>query len=567
MKNSNKIGYAFNANTTSWSEIDWTKANRTVKLLQRRIVKAWQEGKHRKAKSLQWILTHSYSAKVLAVRRVTENTGKRTAGIDNVIWRTPKNKWEAIQTLSSKSYKAKPLRRIYIPKSNGQKRPLSIPTMKDRAMQALYLMALDPISETQADVNSYGFRPKRSCADAIEQCFTVLGKNFSAQWVMEGDIKGCFDNINHDWILQNIPLKKRIVSQWLKAGIINKGQSLFSTEKGTPQGGIISPVLANMVLDNLEAELEKLAGVRYTRNGFRSNKRKVNLVRYADDFIVTCNDKSFLEEKVKPLIEQFLADRGLTLSKEKTKITHISEGFDFLGQNIRKYSNNKMLIKPSKCNYQALKRKIKTIIDKNKTAKTVTIIRLLNPVIRGWALYHRHIVAKKRFRELDKYIFQLLWRWAVRRHKNKGKRWVKRKYFKSIGTRNWVFSDYEGEKRLKLFLASDIPIIRHVRIRRGANPYDRKWEEYFESRTDKIMLTTLKGFGLLTKLWKSQNGICPICKEKITTQTKWHTHHLQPKHLGGKYIATNLIMLHPDCHRKVHSQRIEVVKPCYTPSV
>lgn len=562
MKNSGKIEYAFNTETEGWATIDWEKANRKVKLLQRRIVKAWQEGKHRKAKSLQWILTHSYSAKVLAVRRVTENSGKRTPGVDGKTWSTPESKWNASKTLSRKGYKASPLRRVHIPKSNGKKRPLGIPTMKDRAMQALYLMALDPISETTADKYSFGFRLHRSCADAIAQSFNVLARKDTAQWILEGDIKGCFDNIDHKWILKNIPLDKKMLRQWLNSGVIEGGK-LFPTQKGTPQGGIISPVIANMVLDGLENVINDAVGITYDKNGKkRGTACKVNFIRYADDFIVTGVTSELLKEIVQPTIEQFLKDRGLSLSKEKTRITHINEGFDFLGQNLRKYKE-KLLIKPSKSSIKSVKQKVRKIIRDNPTMKTFNLIKRLNPVIRGWANYHRHIVSQKVFSRVDHEIFIATWNWAARRHNKKGKKWVKAKYFKKVGNRNWVFMDMLNGEKAELIRADRTAIIRHVVIKRGANPYDPVWESYFEKRIDRTMTNSLKGRNFLTSLWKSQKGNCPICNEKITLTTKWHNHHIIPKYLGGKYTLKNLVMLHPDCHRKVHFLNLKVVKPCY----
>ena len=314
-----------------WHAINWQTANQEVKRLQVRIVKAQQQGKWGRVKALQHLLTHSFSGKALAVKRVTENQGKRTPGVDGEIWKTPQKKAEAIETLTQRGYHPRPLRRIYIPKSNGNKRPLSIPTMKDRAMQALYLLALDPIAEILADPNSYGFRKERSTADAIDQCHTVLSNRAGAEWILEGDIKACFDKISHAWLEAYIPMEKSILRKWLKAGFIEK-RVLKPTEEGTPQGGICSPVIANLALDGLEAKLRE----KYPKASNASRKAKANLVRFADDFIITGSSKELLEKEIKPLVEQFMKERGLELSQEKTHITHITTGFDFLGQNIRK---------------------------------------------------------------------------------------------------------------------------------------------------------------------------------------------------------------------------------------
>ena len=236
-----------------WDAIDWQTAQRSVRRLQVRIAKATKEGRWGKVKALQRLLTHSYSGKVLAVARVTENTGKKTPGVDGVIWTTPKKKARAVQELKRHGYHPLPLRRIYIPKANGKMRPLGIPTMKDRAMQALHLLAFDPVVETTADRNSYGFRQHRSCADAMQQCFLALR---SAAWVLEGDIKSCFDKISHEWLLAHVPMDKVILRKWLKSGYMEK-HALHPTEEGTPQGGIASPALANFALDGLESLLRE----------------------------------------------------------------------------------------------------------------------------------------------------------------------------------------------------------------------------------------------------------------------------------------------------------------------
>src|SRR6266849_3415300 len=314
----------------TWDGINWADVQRHVRRLQTRIVKATQAGRHNKAKALQWLLTHSFSGKALAVKRVTENKGKNTPGVDKVTWKTPRAKTNAMASLKRRGYSPLPLRRVLIPKKNGKTRPLGIPVMKCRAMQALYLLALDPVAETLADPNSYGFRPGRSTADAIEECFGMLAKRASPQWILEGDIKGCFDAISHGWLLSHIPLEKVTLRKWLKAGYM-EGRVLHPTEEGTPQGGIISPVLANMTLDGLEALLRKTFLHNTKREG-RYYNAQVNLIRYADDFVITGRSKELLEEEVKPLVEQFMRERGLELSPEKTVITHIEEGFDFLGQ-------------------------------------------------------------------------------------------------------------------------------------------------------------------------------------------------------------------------------------------
>ncbi len=538
-----------------WHSIDWQAAHENVRRLQARIVKATQAGKWGKVKALQRLLTHSYSAKTLAVKRVTENQGKRTAGVDGVICDTPGEKAKAVGDLRQRGYRPQPLRRIYIDKDNGKKRPLGIPTLHDRAMQALYLLALEATAETTGDANSYGFRPERGTADAIQQCFIVLSWKRSAEWILEADIKSCFDRISHDWLLANVPMDKAILRKWLKAGYMERSV-LYPTEDGTPQGGIISPVLANFALDGLE----RLLNSAYPKNNRKGKKAKVNLIRYDDDFIITGSSKELLEDEVKPIVEAFLKERGLELSAEKTCITHIAEGFDFLGQNLRKY-DGKLLIKPSKKSIKKLMSKVRKIINDNKQVPPGLLISMLNPILRGWGLYHRHIVCSKTFSTVDYAVFQAIWRWAVRRHPNKGKRWVRKKYFKSVGNYNWVFFGEHNGKERTLFRVGSIHYEKYIKVQLHANPFDVAWETYFEQRLDVKMVNNLRGRRQLIRLWKEQNGICPVCNQKITGLTGWHSHHVVWRSLGGADTAEKRVLLHPNCHNLVHSQQLTVEKP------
>jgi len=471
--------------TKAWEQLDWTQCERQASRLQARIVKATRAGRWGKVKALQRLLTHSFTAKALAVKRVTDNQGKHTPGVDGKIWSTPAAKSKAIASLQRQGYQPQPLRRVYIPKANGKLRPLGIPTMKDRAMQALHLLALAPVAETTADKNSYGFRPERSTADAIQQCFIVLSKGSAAAWVLEGDIKGCFDHISHDWMRQYILTDTVVLQKWLGAGYI-ENRTLFPTEAGTPQGGIISPTLANLVLDGLEKLLDQTFQRR--RVAGTTINPKINLIRYADDFIITGATKDVLEKEVRPLVEQFLRERGLQLSPEKTCITHIDQGFDFLGQHLRKFDGT-LLVKPSKKNTHAFLEKVRGIIDANKSASQESLIRQLNPVIRGWVNYHRHIVAADAFQRVDFEVWRRLWLWARRRHPEKSRRWVKDRYFHAIGPHQWKFAADTGERTpegkpiwLKLVYASDTKIRRHIKIRAEANPFDPDWQDYFAER-------------------------------------------------------------------------------------
>jgi RNA-directed DNA polymerase len=539
----------------AWHAINWRQAHREVRRLQARIVKATQEGRWGKVQALQRLLTRSYSAKVLAVKRVTENKGKRTSGVDGVLWNTPHKKALAVHTLHQRGYHPRPLRRVYIDKANGKKRPLGIPTMHDRAMQALYKLALEPVAETTADPNSYGFRQERSQADAIEQCFKTLVWQRSAPWVLEGDIKGCFDHLSHEWLLNHIPMETSILCKWLKAGYIEK-EVFHPTEEGTPQGGVISPVLANMALDGLEKRL-KTQFALLTKQG---KGARVNLIRFADDFVITGGSPELLEQEVKPLVVQFLQERGLTLSEEKTRITSVETGFDFLGQNVRKYQG-KLLIKPSKKSIQRFLTQIRLLLRTQQAVSAGALLAHLNPLIRGWVQYHQHVVSKQVFADIDHALVQALWRWAKRRHPHKSTGWVKRKYFKRVGTRDWIFFGEHDGKEWRLFLASRISIQRHNKIKGNANPYDPAWELYFEDRLSRQMAHTLRGARQLDYLWREQNGICPVCQQKLTDHTLWHNHHIVWRSLGGPGAADNRVLLHPNCHRQVHSQHLFVEKP------
>ena len=458
-----------------WESIDWQIVARHVQRLQMRIAKAVREGRYGKVKVLQRLLTRSFLAKLWAVRRVVTNPGKRTPGVDGVAWRTPKAKMKAARSLRRRGYRPQPLRRVYIPKSNGKKRGLGIPTMKDRAMQALYLLALNPIAESVADPNSYGFRLERSTSDAVQQCLLALSRKNSAEWILDADIEAFFDQLSHAWLLDHVPMDKEVLRKWLKAGILEEG-FVHPTETGTPQGGIISPVLANIALDGLERFVKESA----------PKTAKVNVIRYADDVLITGASREVLENCVRPAMEAFLEERGLRLSPEKTKIVHIETGVDFLGANLRKY-DGKYRPEPAKKSVQSFLQRIRGFIRTHPTIKQEDLIHYLNPRIRGWANHFRYLCASKAFKHIDHHIFRSVWRWAKRRHPEKQVPWVYDRYYRSRVSRKWIFStqarDSKGQaKTLDLVNASSVPIRRHVKIRAKATIFDPEYEEYFRLR-------------------------------------------------------------------------------------
>ena len=523
-----------------WKSIDWKKAEAEVSRLQARIAKATQEKKWKTVKRLQYLLSHSYYAKALAVRKVTTNKGKHTPGIDKELWNTPAVKMRNVLILTDKGYKAKPLRRVFIEKpGKKKKRPLGIPCMYDRAMQALYALALDPVSETTADEKSFGFRRGRSAQDACEYIFTALSRRTSPEWVLEGDIKGCFDHISHDWLIDHIPMDKSVLKQFLKAGFVFQNE-LFPTDEGTPQGGVISPILANMALDGMQKVLsDRFHTNRLGKIDLRfKNAHKVNLVRYADDFIVTAATKEIAEE-AKEIIRGFLCTRGLELSEEKTLITHVDDGFDMLGWTFRRFKE-KLIVKPSKKSVKALNASLhNTVLERGKAWRQEDLIRVLNRQLRGWANYHQSVCAKDAFSRTDHILYEMLWRWAKRRHPKKNRKWITANYWYSKGLRNWVFST----KNAELIRLGEVPIIRHTKVRMSANPYLDS--EYFIQR--KIQNGMKRLSGRFKKIWRNQNGCCYHCGQPMEISDEREIFYKIPKSMGGKDDVPNMAYVHKYC--------------------
>ncbi|ABE42905.1 group II intron reverse transcriptase/maturase [Polaromonas sp. JS666] len=550
--------------SSEWHSIDWKAVMQFVGKAQMRIAQAETEKDFRRVARLRRSLIRSWQAKALAVRRVTENQGKRTSGVDCVLWDTPTKKWNAIGCLNPKGYRARPLRRAYIPKADGKQRPLGMPTMKDRAMQALYLLALEPAVECASDPNSYGFRKGRSTHDARSQLFVSLSRKVSATWVLDADISGFFDNINHEWLLNNVHMDKVMLRKWLKSGVVDAGQ-LQRTDDGTPQGGVISPTLANITLNGLEPGLTQF--LREKLGTTLAKKGKVNVVRYADDFVVTGDSKELLENTVQPWIVEFLRERGLTLSAEKTRIVHIDQGFDFLGWSFRKYGG-KLLIKPSQKNVKAFYGKVKKIIAKSDSKlPTETLIKRLNPVLKGWAQYHKGTVAKQTFSKVDHLIYWRLTRWGLRTHPRKSGKWVYAHYWKQCGSRR-LFAGLQddpsgGDERipLPLYSLADMKIVRHVKVKGDYNPFHPDWVTYGEKLRVQRMGETIWS-AQRASLWFDQGGKCALCEQEIDiADENMDDHHIVYRQLGGSDALSNRVLLHPICHRRVHALGLKVIKP------
>ncbi|WP_330114756.1 group II intron reverse transcriptase/maturase [Pseudomonas sp. JS3066] len=554
--------------TEEWHSLDWANIQVSVRKTQLKIAQATGEGNWRRVKRLQRLLTHSFHGRCLAVRRVTENRGRKTPGVDGATWATPSAKLRAVMSLSKKrGYRAQPLRRVWIPKpGKAERRPLGIPTMLDRAMQALYLLALEPVVESTSDPRSYGFRPDRATTDAMVELFHLLATPVAPTWVMEGDIKGFFDNINHDWLIKNVPMDKMMLRKWLRAGVVDRRQ-FAATEAGTPQGGIISPCLANVTLNGLETQLKRHLAQKLGVK--KAEKTKVQVVRYADDFVITADSKELLEDEVRPWVEQFLAVRGVELSREKTHITHILDGFDFLGWNFRKYvpkspkRKTKLLIKPSRKNASAFYRKVSEIVRDSGALTQDALIGQLNPVLKGWAQYHSQVVAKRTFSKLDHMIHWRIWRWAKRRHPNKSAKWIKKKYFHYIGGRKWVFAHpyKSGNGKTgyrQLFLLASTEIRRGKRLPLAYQPYDAEQELKWEDLRVKRMQHKLQYRGQILRLFQRQRGVCALCGHAVSKETGWHDHHVIRRVDGGSDKPNNRVLLHPNCHSLIHSRRQEV---------
>lgn len=559
-----------NKTSQEWSNTPWKTLEKRIFKLQKRIYRASQRHDSKVVRKLQRTLVNSWSAKMLAVRKVTqENRGKRTAGTDGILALSPQSRMKLVRNLKI-SDSSDPIRRVWIPKpGKKEKRGLGIPTIKDRALQALVTMALEPEWEAKFEGTSYGFRPGRSTHDAIAYIYTAINKK--PKYVLDADITQCFDRIDHDKLLTKLnasPKLRRQIRAWLKARVLDKRQ-ISKTEKGTPQGGNISPLLANIALHGLEEEIKAYVEqipfqpIRAKKPLSKRDRRKtLNYVRYADDFIIMHEDLNILQQ-CREVAQRWLGKMGLELKPEKTRIAHTLErvgneeaGFNFLGFNIQQHRVGKhrsgsskgiklgfkTLIKPSKEAIKSHYKEISETISRFAAVNQEDLIRRLNPKIRGWTNYYSGVVSKKVFARLGHIIFRRLWKWAVRRHPNKSKTWIKDKYFQKIGNNNWRFCP-KDRITMPLIQHDQTPISRHTMVKLTRSPYDGDYI-YWCVRRGKYPGTA----GITAKLIQNQKGKCPMCGLHLQPNDYLEKDHITPKAMNGSNKADNLQILHKHCH-------------------
>ncbi|MGC0422718.1 group II intron reverse transcriptase/maturase [Embleya sp. AB8] len=558
-----------------WHGIDWAECEDHVRRLRRRIFKAAQEGDLKKVRNLQKLMLRSRSNTLVSVRRVTQQSaGRKTAGIDGETALTPRERGRLAARIqrSEHPWHARPVKRVFIPKADGRRRPLGIPVIVDRVLQSRVKNALEPEWEARFEPRSYGFRAGRGCHDAIEAIYNTVGqKRATRVWVLDADLAAAFDRINHTKLLDALGMfpGRSMIRGWLRAGVVEDGR-LTRTDEGTPQGGVISPLLLNVALHGMEAA----AGSRYryagpgNRGTYTARDAPV-LVRYADDFVVMCHGEEEAH-RIKSELAQWLEPRGLRFNGEKTRIVHVTQGFDFLGFGIRR-CGDKLLIKPSKDAVARIRERLKAEVKALYGANAGGVLRRLAPIIRGWAAYYRTVMSSRTFTDLDNYMWVLTYKWAKHAHPRKSKDWIVKRYFGRFNKARqdrWVFGDRPSGAYLVKF--SWTGIARHTLVKGAASLDDPSLTDYWENRRRRTTPPPMDKVSL--SLAHRQRGLCPLCRQTLIAGAEYepdnprewinwfaasmkmlNKHHFEYRRDGGSDEKKNLRLVHAECHRQHHA--------------